>query len=581
MRPRHSSQAEPGPSAPGDARDGRDAPRTPTSHRGGGHRGSGTGVGAGTGTAPGPGRAAARKARRGRRSRVLKILALSIAGIVLLAGAGVGYLYYHLSGNVRTAPLYNGKDKASAVGVEKADASGHTPINVLLLGSDTRGSKKDCKYGGACKTAAGARADVEMVVHLSADRSNMTVMSIPRDLYTQLPPCTDPVTHASTPGGFNQINSTLQYGPGCTATAVHKLTGIPIDNFAMVDFSGVVTMSDALGGVDLCFDHSFYDINSGLKLSQGHHTIKGKAALQFLRTRDSFGDGSDNVGRTTATHVFFTAMITKLKKAGTVTNLPAMYKIANAATKALTVSDGLKTPLDMIHLAQNLNKVPSNRITFTTMQNVTDPDPGMHSHVIQGPGASTLFKAIADDQSLTDAKGKAAGVAKKQTVKPADIHVDVRNGSGVQAPRAGDVLGGLTAQGFGAGTTGNAPATAPTSSLTYGPGQAAAAKLTARVLGLPAKDVKAGTTAGLTLVVGADWPSGTTFPGSKPSKAPVDTGQALSNAHQQNGGKVPCVKVSTQYTENKLVLPTSTPSSPGETPEEMYAIYSNRPDSAK
>ena len=535
-----------------------------------------------------PGRAALRKARHGTRRRVLKIVAWTVAVLLVAGAGGTYYLYSHLAGNIKTSALYTGSDKAKAVGTEKADPLGRTPLNILLIGSDTRASADDCKDGGACKTAVGARADVEMLVHLSADRSNITVMSIPRDLYTQLPACTDPDTKASTAGGFNQINGTLQYGPSCTAMAVHKLTGIPVDDFMMVDFAGVVSMSNALGGVNLCFTNRFYDINSGLKLTKGNHVLKGQAALQFLRTRDSFGDGSDNVGRTTATHIFFTDMINKLKNAGTITNLPAMLSIANAASNALTVSPDIHTPTELLDLARNLNAVKADRITFTTMQNAIDTAPGMTSHVLEASGAQTLFKAIADDQSLTTATGASTGAggataSATPAVKTADTAVSVWNGSGVPN-RAGDIVSVLESAGFSHSSSANTDHSSPhpaTSSLTYGPGQSAQAKAVAGVLGLPAKDVVQGSASGLKLEIGLDWSSGKSFPGSKPSKAPVDTSVALNNTHSQNAGKSECVQVSTQYTENKLGLSTGSAwNSPGETPEKMFDIYSKRPNSA-
>ncbi|MFC1417996.1 LCP family protein [Streptacidiphilus cavernicola] len=533
-----------------------------------------------------------RRARRKPRRRWLKIVAWSLAVLVVASVGGGYYLYSHLAGNIKTAALYTGNDKAKAVGTEKADPLGRTPLNLLLIGSDTRIGAANCKDGGACKTAVGARADVEMLVHLSADRSNITVMSIPRDLYTQLPACTDPSGKTSTPGGFGQINGTLQYGPSCTAMAVHKLTGVPIDDFMMVDFSGVVSMSNALGGVNLCFTHRFYDINSGLKLTQGSHVLKGQAALQFLRTRDSFGDGSDNVGRTTATHVFFTQMINKLKNAGTITNIPAMLSIANAASNALTVSPDIHTPAELLDLARNLNAVKSDRITFTTMQNTPDTAPNMGSHVLQAAGAQTLFAAIANDQSLTTATGANSGAGSATAgasagtapaVKPADTAVSVWNGSGV-LNRAGDIVSVLESAGYSHDSSANTDHTSPhpaTSSLTYGPGESAQAKAVAAVLGLPAKQVVQGTAKGLKLEIGLDWTSGKSFPGSTPSKAPVSTSVALNNTHSQNGGKSECVQVSTQYTENKLGLSTGSAwNSPGETPEEMFDIYSKRPNSA-
>jgi LCP family protein required for cell wall assembly len=537
------------------------------------------------GGAPG-GRAAGRRARKGSRRRVLRWVGGASAVVLVATGGGAYYLYSSLAGNIKHAQLYQGASQAKSVGVEKPDAFGRTPVNLLLIGSDTRDTAEDCRLGGACSNGGGgANADVEMIVHLSADRSNISVMSIPRDLMTELPACTDPVTHASQGAHYGQINSTLQYSPSCTATAIHQLTGIPIDQFAMVDFGGVVDMSNALGGVNLCFSSSFYDINSGLKLTEGQHMLQGKAALEFLRTRDSFGDGSDNIGRTSATHEFFTAMINKLKNAGTITDLPAMYGIADAATKSLTVSPGLDTPLKLIDLADDLNKVPTDRITFTTMQN--SPDPENDSRVLIAPGATALFSAIANDQSLTTPSGASSGAgtvpsSAAPTVKASAVTVAVYNGTNGNG-WSDTIAAALVSDGFDPATAGYPDTDFPTTTLTYGPGQAAQAQLVAKALGLPAKSLVQGTAAGVKLVLGADWTSGLTFPGSKATPAPANTAVALDNTHSQTAAVKGCeeVQVSTDETENKLGLDTGASwNSPPETPQEMFQIYSNLPNSA-
>ena len=519
-------------------------------------------------------RADMRRAKKRGRRKAVKITAFTAAGILVLGCGGVGYLYFHLAGNIKSASLYTGNDKAAAVGVEKPDALGRTPYNLLLIGSDTRDTSADAAAGG--DAGAGANADVEMLVHLSADRSNITVMSIPRDLMTNLPACTDTATGVSKPPRYAQINSSLQLGPSCTAESIHKLTGITVDDFAMVDFSGVEAMSDALGGVNVCFTHNLYDLNSGLKLTAGTHNLKGKAALQFLRTRDSFGDGSDNVGRTTATHVFFTDMINKLKSGGTLSSPVALLSIANAATRALTVSPGIDNPVKLVDLAQDMNKVPTNRITFTTMQNTPDTQPGELDRVLQAPGASTLFSAIANDQSLTTSTGASSSAAKATAtatasptpaVSASSVTVNVYNGT------EGDgwsdtVAKELVTDGFNPATAGYSDSDVATTTLTYGPGQLAQAQLTARTLGLPSSALKQGSSAGLKLVLGADWTSGTAFPGSKPSLPPLNTSVALNDTHSQNGAQNECVQVSTDYTQ------------PGATPQMEFADHPNVPDSA-
>nr|WP_308012262.1 LCP family protein [Streptomyces acidipaludis] len=498
--------------------------------------------------------------------------------VLVLVTAGGGYwLWQHLNGNITSVSLTDGAGKDSA-GHEKADAFGRTPINILVMGSDGRTSQEDCKLGGGCsKTGVqtGQNADVEMVVHISADRSNATVMSIPRDTVTDVPSCSNPKSGASTPGYHGMINSALAYGQACQVATVHKLTGIPIDHFVQVDFSGVVQMSDAVGGVPVCVDSDVYDTYSHLKLSKGDHTLKGVAALEFLRSRHGFGDGSD-LGRTYAQHLYLSSLIRKFKSSGTLTNPSAVYHLADAATKALTVDTGLGSVSKLIGLADDLNKVPSKRITFTTMQ--TGPDPTNVNRVVPGPGATTLFSTIANDQALTTATGgksAAASATGKPTTPPvpaSQITVQVQNGNGLPG-RASTVATALVGKGFTqAVSAGNAPARAAGTTLTYGPGQKGEAQTVATSLGLPASHLKQGTLKGLTLVVGTDWPSGEAFPGGAGKPAPADTQAALNNSHAETADQSgTCAKVSRYRTVEINGVPM--------TPSQAYAAARTKPDS--
>ncbi|WBO68361.1 LCP family protein [Streptomyces camelliae] len=525
-------------------------------------------------------RAAARShgARRGRRARpvgrgkkALKIFGIGMSTLIVVT-AGAGWWFYeHLNGNIHSVSL-DGKG-----GTEKADAFGRTPINILVMGSDGRTSQEDCKLGGGCShtgVQTGSNADVEMVLHISADRSNATVMSIPRDTMTKVPACTDSESHQSTNGYYGQINSALQYGPACQVATVHQLTGIPIDHFVKLDFSGVVKMSDAVGGVSVCVNDDVYDTYSHLKLSKGTHTLKGVAALEFVRSRHGFGDGSD-LGRTTTQHIFLSSLIRKFKSAGTLTDPTAVYDLADAATKALTVDDGLGTVKKLIGLASDVNKVPTKRMTFTTMQ--TAPDPNNKDRLVVGPGAQTLFSTIANDQSLTTGSGgksaAASATAKPTTpaVPASQIAVTVGNGTTVTG-RASDIATALTDQGFGSATvTRYAPASA-TTTLTYGAGQKGEAQTVAKALGLSSAHLKQGTGTGLTLVIGADWPSGTSFPGGTSAPAPADTHAAVSNAHASTADEAKtCAKVSQYKTVsvNGIAM----------TPSQAYAAARSQPDS--
>lgn len=332
-------------------------------------------------------------AHRRRRSPWRRIAIAALVLVLVLAGLGTAW-YVKLDRNLKTVAIPNGIQGLGDAG---------TPLNLLVIGSDTRGGEQNCKLSNSCGETT-KNADVQMLVHISADRSNATVVSIPRDTVVELPECaitaaggtpspgasSDP---ASASGTHGRINSTLIGGPACTISAMTQLSGLQIAHFAMVDFAGVVTMSDAVGGVDVCVDGDVYDPYSGLKLKKGQHTLQGVAALQFLRTRHGFGDGSD-IGRTVAQHTFLSSMLRKLESAGTLLNPTKDYALAETATSALTVDSGLGVR-DLASLALMGAKIPTDHITFVTMP--TKVDPRYPGAVVPAPNASVLFSRLSVD----------------------------------------------------------------------------------------------------------------------------------------------------------------------------------------
>lgn len=483
------------------------------------------------------GRAAGgRGARSARRRKIMKWTAIGVSTtLVLMLGIGA-YVVIHLTGNIKhSALLENGMTQSA----EPTDPYGRSQMNVLIIGSDTRSTAADCKLGGDC--GAGANADVEMVVHVSADRSNATIMSIPRDTEVTLPRCTDPSNNTSGGGFVSTINTSLQWGPACTVQAVHDLTGLTIDHFVMVDFSGVETMSNALGGVQVCVSDKMYDKYSGLRLNAGTNTVQGLSALQFVRTRHGFYDGSD-LGREKAQHYFLSAMIREVRANLNLADFATLYKIANAATSALTVDDALSGASNLEGLATTLNKVPTSRITFVTMPWQLSAGNGNRVMVWQ-PEAQKMFANIKGDVPYTKGSGAAAGPAPGPTasasapgadpvpsptveVNKGAVHVDVLNGSGASG-RATAVKGALVNDGFSLAAVGGNATPAAKTALYYPASRADSAATVANSLGLPSSALKESTAySAITLVVGADWTSGDTFGGSGAPGATAPSGGA-------------------------------------------------------
>lgn len=233
-------------------------------------------------------------------------------------------------------------------------------LNILLIGSDDR-EDQGSNYGDI----GDLNADVIMLLHVSADRSNAVAISFPRDLMVAVPSCQNPDGGAPTePRDYAQINSTLNIGgPNCVLQTVQQLTGVEIPHLAVIDFRGVIMMSRALGGVEVCVAEPIRDRFTDLNLDAGYHTLEGKEALQFLRTRYGVGDGSD-LSRISNQQVFLSAMVRQVKNDGVLTNPIKIYSLANAAVQNMQLSEAL-TNLDvMVQMARTLNDVDLEKITF-------------------------------------------------------------------------------------------------------------------------------------------------------------------------------------------------------------------------
>ncbi|MBW5484381.1 LytR family transcriptional regulator [Streptomyces bambusae] len=528
--------------------------------------GGGKGRAAGTGDAGGP-------PRRGKR-RVLRWVA-SVTALLILGTAGAGYLYYtYLNGNIRTDALNLGDNKLSA---PRPNAFGQTPLNILLIGSDARDGEENKALGGAKDSFDGPPlADVQMLLHLSADRSNMSVISMPRDTLLKMPKCTEPngkVHQASK--GLVQTNESLQRGgPGCTVATWQELTGIPIQHFMMIDFKGVVSMADAIGGVPVCVDKNVNSRTrdgkgSGLKLPAGTSTIQGEQALQWLRTRYGFEDGTD-IARTHAQHMYMNALAREFRKNAKLSNPVKLNSLAQAAIEAMVVDNGLNKIDKLYDLSMELKKVPTGRITMTTMPWIWSPQDS--NRVEPKPGeAEELFRMVREDIPLdgqgTPQPGASASAAASPAptsappsqpatdpaAPPAKIPVMVRNATGGKGAaeskvknRANEIAALLVSKGFTKAVADSQTAGEDTTLIRYASlDQAGDAHAVAAALGLPPTAVQRSTdVSGVTLFVGKDWRTG-----NAPTPPPPPATKAPDSARPLNGDdEKACMKVQDGFT---------------------------------
>ncbi|MGW0791061.1 LCP family protein [Streptomyces sp. NPDC002911] len=484
-------------------------------------------------TAPGSGR---RKRKQRGRKQVLMWTGGGLAFILVGTSAYAYYWYSRLDGNITTVDIGD-------VGSDSVLADG--PANILIIGNDIRVGKGNEGYGNRDNVTG--HADTTLLFHISGDRSNATVVSIPRDLMTTIPDCETKQPDASSkviagsasPTKFNESFGVNGRDPGCTMRTVEGITDLEIDHFMMFDFNAVKTLSTAVGGVEVCLKEPIKDEGGGSKLDlpAGKSRIAGEDALSFLRNRHGLKNESD-LDRIGMQQKFVASMMRQLKE-DTLSSPTKMLDVAEAATNALTVDKGIGSAGKLVTLARQLGKIDLKNITLMTLPVVDNPAEPTPVTVVPDPvEAPKVFSMLQNDVSFTEvkkeqkaAKDKQAALLEGPRAEASDVRVDLANG-GAPGGSAGAVLSWLkNSKGLlKSSNVGNAPKSVAATMLEYAPNQADQARALADIMGLPASALKPGTkdaagTEPMMLVLGADFKEAGT-PVAPPKKVDVKQSRA-------------------------------------------------------
>jgi LCP family protein required for cell wall assembly len=406
---------------------------------------------------PGRGRRGERsRSRRPRASLTHRIAAwtsLVVVG-VLVAGTLVAYAKYRSFWD-------------SIKRIDVAGLLGHQPPklndaeNILLIGTDTRVGQGG--IGGSAANTPGGRSDTLMLLHISPGHHEVTVLSIPRETMVPIldcPPSDGTGGQQAQPGQVELINAALDFGgPVCTWKTFEYVTGIHVDHFIELDFTGFEKIINDLGGVEVCLPFAVNDAMSGLNLSAGRHHIYGPQALAFWRTREDLGDGSD-LERITRDQYLMVALVQGLEHSGLLHSPGEILNVVRDATDAMTTDTGLDQNT-MLQIAESLQGVKSSDVQFITAPNVLWPQ-DQNDVEFEQPQAGELFSAIQHDTLMPKASKKSGKSSKKKSsaptldsVSPSQVNVEVLNGSGISG-EAGQVGDDLTGKGFNVVGTGDA-----------------------------------------------------------------------------------------------------------------------------
>ncbi|WP_240347537.1 LCP family protein [Curtobacterium sp. 24E2] len=274
-----------------------------------------------------PARRGAVTPRHGRQKRRAGVVFPAIAGVltmaVLLSGGYAAYAYNQLSGGVTIVNAITGKKD------DKNDVDGQAQ-NILLVGDDHRPDNATPEQLAELSTESDGGAtntDTMIVLHISADGSQATMISFPRDSYVDIPDV-----------GKGKLNSAFYYGTlnggGDTGGAklliktIENLSGLQIDHYVRVSLLGFYQVVKELGPIDVCLNQATNDPYSGVNLPAGKSTLDAKQALSFVRQRHGLPNG--DLDRNVRQQYFLSQEARKVTSAGTLLNPVKMGNILKA-----------------------------------------------------------------------------------------------------------------------------------------------------------------------------------------------------------------------------------------------------------
>ncbi len=263
---------------------------------------------------------------------------------------------------------------------------------MLLAGVDQRsGLTRHQQLALHVGRAVSSNSDTMMLIHVSGDRSRVTVISLPRDSWVNIP------GH-----GMNKINAAYGLGgPQLVVKTVELNTGLTINDFIQVNFLGFVKVIDALGGVNICLPFAVDDSYSGLHLSKGVHHVNGITALEYARDRHSFA--TSDLARIQDQQRLLSSMLTEAISSGTLANPVKLDHFLHAALSAIKVDQGL----NVAALADQMRGISPSHVRFMTVPlsnyNYQAPD-GQLAVLWDTPESRALFSELKNDQPATKPK---------------------------------------------------------------------------------------------------------------------------------------------------------------------------------
>lgn len=452
---------------------------------------------------------------------------VAVACLVALAGTGYVWNYKRSwDGNWNTVNAVNPDD----ANIRNKDAQGGDE-NYLIVGTDTRTGKNSKIGAGTTSDVEGARSDTVILVNVPANRSRVVAVSFPRDLQVDRPTCRD---WNNSTGQYGEtlseesdvkLNSVYAVGgPECLVKLLTQMSGLNINHFIGMDFSGFRKIVDQVGGVEVCSTTPLYDYEIGTVLRKaGRQKLNGRTSLRYVRARTISTEGNGDYGRIKRQQLFMSSLLRSTLSGNVLSNPSRLNAIVNTFIQNSYV-DGVDTQ-SLLDLADSMQGIEAGRVTFLTIPTSGTSTDGQNNEIPRTDDIDNIFNAIIDDQKLPGEKKtkkpaasndspapttSAAPNSDKPTkvsakaMSPSNVGIRVLNGTG-KTGLATEVSEQLTPMGFDVRGVADASEQRSSTIVRYGAGEEDAAATVAKMF--PGASIQPDRTvrSGVEVILGSDY----------------------------------------------------------------------------
>ena len=325
-----------------------------------------------------------------------KIVGTGLAVVLVSATTIAGAAVWNIANAIKPGVTLIGESEGPPPNIGAYEGG----INMLLVGSDS--GEGDAQFG---ERDGATLNDVNILIHVAEDHSSATVVSFPRDMFVSVPACPREGGGTHRAVSSAKINTTLTRGGlACVVATVEQFTGMSIEFAAKIEMGGVIQMSNAVGGVDVCVAKAIRDRQIGLYLDAGTHTLEGNDAQLFLRSRYGVTGGTD-VARINNQYVFLSSLVRKVKSDEVLGNPLTVYSLALAAADNMQLSNSLRNINTLMAIGLTVKDIPLENIVFAQYPTSF----GGGGLIANKTAGNVLINAIKADQPVVIAGGTGDG----------------------------------------------------------------------------------------------------------------------------------------------------------------------------